>query len=62
MFNYFQSDASNSPYSIRLLLKIDGSDPRQEPVGGIHWHNLPVKLGLDRKFFPVKAGINSCLF
>ncbi len=40
-FNYFQSDASNSPYSIRLLLKIGGSDPRQGPVGGIHWHNLP---------------------
>jgi nitrate/TMAO reductase-like tetraheme cytochrome c subunit len=39
--NYFQSDASNSPYSIRLLLKIGGSDPRQGPVGGIHWHNLP---------------------
>jgi nitrate/TMAO reductase-like tetraheme cytochrome c subunit len=40
-FNYFQSDESNSPYSIRLLLKIGGSDPRQGPVGGIHWHNLP---------------------
>jgi len=40
-FNYFQSDVSNSPYSIRLLLKIGGSDPRQGPVGGIHWHNLP---------------------
>lgn len=40
-FNYFQSDASNSPYSIRLMLKIGGSDPRQGPVGGIHWHNLP---------------------
>ncbi len=39
--NYFQSDASNSPYSIRLLMKIGGSDPRQGPVGGIHWHNLP---------------------
>ena len=40
-FNYFQSDASNSPYSIRLLLKIGGSDPKRGPVGGIHWHNLP---------------------
>ncbi|MEJ0090144.1 MAG: hypothetical protein WDM80_10415 [Limisphaerales bacterium] len=38
---YFQSDASNSPYSIRLLLKIGGSDPAHGPVGGIHWHNLP---------------------
>jgi hypothetical protein len=40
-FHYFQSDASNSPYSIRLLLKIGGSDPRHGPVGGIHWHNIP---------------------
>ncbi len=40
-FNYFQSDESNSPYSIRLLLKIGGSDPKHGPVGGIHWHNLP---------------------
>lgn len=40
-FNYFQSDASNSPYSIRLLLKVGGSDPTRERVGGIHWHNLP---------------------
>ena len=39
--NYFQSDETNTPYSIRLLLKIGGSDPRQGPVGGIHWHNLP---------------------
>ena len=40
-FNYFQSDASNSPYSIRLLLKIGGSDSAHGPVGGIHWHNIP---------------------
>ena len=40
-FTYFQSDATNSPYSIRLLLKIGGSDPTRGPVGGIHWHNLP---------------------
>ncbi len=40
-FNYFQSDASNSPYAIRLLLKIGGSDSTHGPVGGIHWHNLP---------------------
>ena len=33
--------ASNSPYSIRLLLKIGGSDRARGPVGGIHWHNLP---------------------
>jgi len=40
-FTYYQSDKTNSPYSIRLLLKIGGSDPTRGPVGGIHWHNLP---------------------
>ena len=40
-FTYYQSDATNTPYSIRLLLKIGGSDPTRGPVGGIHWHNLP---------------------
>jgi len=40
-FNYYESDATNTPYSIRLLLKIGGSDPTRGPVGGIHWHNLP---------------------
>ena len=37
-FNYFQDDASNSPYSIRLSIKIGGADPAHGPVGGIHWH------------------------
>ena len=37
-YNYFQSDASNSPYSIRLSIKIGGADPTRGPVGGIHWH------------------------
>ena len=37
-FSYFQSDASNSPYSIRLSIKIGGADPSRGPVGGIHWH------------------------
>jgi nitrate/TMAO reductase-like tetraheme cytochrome c subunit len=37
-FNYFQGDASNSPYSIRLSIKVGGSDPTHGPVGGIHAH------------------------
>lgn len=37
-FNYFLSDASNTPYSVRMVLKIGGSDPLRGPVGGIHWH------------------------
>jgi hypothetical protein len=37
-FTYFSGDASNSPYSVRLSIKIGGSDPTRGPVGGIHWH------------------------
>jgi nitrate/TMAO reductase-like tetraheme cytochrome c subunit len=42
-FNYFQDDVSNTPYSIRLLLKVgSGVDPSNPgaPSGGIHWHIL----------------------
>jgi hypothetical protein len=37
-FTYFQSDETNKPYSMRLSVKIGGSDPTHGPVGGIHWH------------------------
>lgn len=37
-FHYFLSDASNTPYSIRMTLKVGGSDSMRGPVGGIHWH------------------------
>jgi NapC/NirT cytochrome c family, N-terminal region len=37
-FNYFQSDETNTPYSIRLLIMVGGGDPTHGPVGGIHWH------------------------
>ena len=36
--HYFISDASNTPYSIRMTLKVGGSDPLRGAVGGIHWH------------------------
>lgn len=37
-FSYFQSDESNTPYSIRLLIKVGGGDPTHGRRGGIHWH------------------------
>lgn len=37
-YNYFLPDATNTPYSVRLLLKVGGADPSHGPVGGIHWH------------------------
>jgi nitrate/TMAO reductase-like tetraheme cytochrome c subunit len=39
-FNYFQDDVSNTPYSIRLLLKVGAGGPGPGPAGGIHWHIL----------------------
>jgi hypothetical protein len=39
-FNYFQGDATNSPYSIRLSIKVGGANPDRGPVGGIHWHTM----------------------
>ncbi|HEU5396452.1 MAG TPA: cytochrome C, partial [Verrucomicrobiae bacterium] len=39
-FNYFQGDVSNTPYSIRLLLKVGAGQSGTAPAGGIHWHIL----------------------
>lgn len=36
--NHFMADDENSPWTIRLLMKIGGGDPEHGPVGGIHWH------------------------
>jgi nitrate/TMAO reductase-like tetraheme cytochrome c subunit len=35
---HFMSDEKNSPWTIRMLIKVGGGDPEQGPVGGIHWH------------------------
>ena len=37
-FNYFLGNQTNTPFSVRLLLKVGGGDPTHGPVGGIHWH------------------------
>lgn len=36
--HHFLADASNTPWTVRLLMKIGGGDPEHGPVGGIHWH------------------------
>ena len=38
VYSHFLSDATNTPFSVRLLLKVGGGDPTHGPVGGIHWH------------------------
>jgi hypothetical protein len=35
---HFLADEQNSPWTIRLLLKVGGGDPSLGPVHGIHWH------------------------
>lgn len=37
-YRHFLSDETNSPFTVRLLLKVGGDDPSHGPVGGIHWH------------------------
>lgn len=37
-YNYYLSDETNTHFSLRMLLKVGGSDPTHGPVGGIHYH------------------------
>lgn len=44
-YNHFLMDETNTPFSVRLLLKVGGADPTHGPPGGIHWHmNLAKKV------------------
>jgi nitrate/TMAO reductase-like tetraheme cytochrome c subunit len=37
-YSYFLSDETNTPFSVRLSIKVGGGDPTHGPTGGIHWH------------------------
>jgi nitrate/TMAO reductase-like tetraheme cytochrome c subunit len=37
-YSYFLGDETNTPFSVRLTMKVGGGDPTHGPVGGIHWH------------------------
>lgn len=37
-YTHYLTDETNSPFTVRLLLKVGGGNPSQGPVGGIHWH------------------------
>ncbi|HZT23033.1 MAG TPA: NapC/NirT family cytochrome c [Verrucomicrobiae bacterium] len=39
-FTYFEEDRSNTPFSVRLLLKVGNGTMTNIPGGGIHWHIL----------------------
>jgi nitrate/TMAO reductase-like tetraheme cytochrome c subunit len=38
VYTHYLSDATNTPFTVRLSLKVGGSDLAHGPVGGIHWH------------------------
>lgn len=37
-FNYFLGDETNTPFTVRLTMKVGGGDPTHGPTEGIHWH------------------------
>jgi hypothetical protein len=37
-FTHYLGDEQNSPWQIRMLLKVGGGDPETGASGGIHWH------------------------
>jgi nitrate/TMAO reductase-like tetraheme cytochrome c subunit len=37
-YAHFLADETNTPFTVRLLLKVGGADPAHGPTGGIHWH------------------------
>src|SRR5690349_3759631 len=37
-YSYFLGDETNTPFTVRMLLKVGGGDSTHGPVGGIHWH------------------------
>jgi hypothetical protein len=37
-YNYFLGDETNTPFTVRLTMKVGGGDPTHGPEGGIHWH------------------------
>jgi hypothetical protein len=36
--HHFLPDEGNTPWTIRMLIKVGGANPAHGPVGGIHWH------------------------
>ncbi len=44
-YTHYLADETNTPFTVRLSLKVGGGDPNHGPVGGIHWHmNLGNKV------------------
>lgn len=41
---YYRTDEENSPWTIKMLVKIGGGNPRTGKLEGIHWHMLGPKI------------------
>ncbi len=54
-YSYFLGDATNSPYTVRMLMKVGGGDPTHGPVGGIHWH---MNVGNKVEYIAASLGTN----
>ena len=37
-FVSYLGDETNTPFTVRMLMKVGGADPTHGPEGGIHWH------------------------
>jgi len=37
-FVSYLGDETNTPFTVRMLIKVGGADPTHGPEGGIHWH------------------------
>jgi nitrate/TMAO reductase-like tetraheme cytochrome c subunit len=51
-YDYFLGDETNSPFTVRMLMKVGGGDPTHGPVGGIHWH---MNVGNKIEYFATDA-------
>jgi hypothetical protein len=40
-YTHFLTDETNTPFSVRLILKVGGGDARKGRIKGIHWHVSP---------------------
>lgn len=58
MVERYMSDEENSPFAVRLIMKVGGGDSRLGRVEGIHWHTDPankveyIALDEDRQDIP----------
>jgi nitrate/TMAO reductase-like tetraheme cytochrome c subunit len=37
-YSYFLADETNTPYTVRMVMKVGGGDLSRGPATGIHWH------------------------